>query len=115
MGYSVVLLDNNNDPADNPEVVVTPYSDAAIVEPLTGGDGMAIVSTMANPDSDDEQVIPVGDPVTPGAVIIRPGDDGIIDTMPDGDEFLSTEGPAIVATAGRICRFDGRSKRQTMH
>lgn len=99
MGYSVVLLDNNNDPADNPEVVVTPYSDAAIVEPLTGGDGMAIASTMANPDSDDEQVIPVGDPVTPGAVIIRPGPDGIIDTMPNGDEFLSTEGQAIVATA----------------
>lgn len=94
-GYSVVLLDNDNIASNDIEIDVTPYSDAAIIEPRVGGDGIA--STLAHPD--DEQMIPVGDPATPGAVIVAPGPDGIIDTVPnpDGDDFITTTGSSIVA------------------
>lgn len=96
-GYSVVLLDNDSDPNNNPEINVSPYSDAVIIEPRNGGDGLAIASTVANPDSDDEQLAAVGASVTPGQPIIGPGPDGIIDTMPEGDEFVTTTGPSIAA------------------
>ena len=97
-GYQVVLLDNDNDPNNNPELIVEPYSDAAIIEPRTGGDGLAMAATEANPNSDDEQIINVGDMVSPGDVIVGPGPDGIIDTIPMGDEIVSNTGPTIVAT-----------------
>ncbi len=96
VGYTVVLLDNDLDPNNNPEVVVSQYSDAAIIEPRSGGDG--VVTTMANPDSDDIQVIAVGAGAAPGAIIIEPGPDGIIDSTPDGDEFTTTRGRSIAAT-----------------
>ncbi|MCB9854715.1 MAG: IPT/TIG domain-containing protein [Phycisphaerales bacterium] len=95
-GYSVVLLDNDIDPNNNPEIMVRPYSDAAIIEPRNGGDG--VVTTAVNPDSDDIQIVAVGVAVPAGAVIIHPGPDGIIDTLPSGDEFVTTTGPSIVAT-----------------
>lgn len=97
-GYSIVLLDGDTDPNNNPEVIVLPYSDAVIIEPRDGGDGLAIASTTANPASDDEQLVLVGDTVVPGQPIIGPGPDGIIDTVPEGDEFVSTTGPSIFAT-----------------
>ncbi len=96
LGYNVVLLDSDNDPLNDVEVIVAPYSDAAIIEPRSSGDGVA--STVANPDSDDVQIIAVGDPAGPGDVIIGPGLDGIIDTVPEGDEFRSTTGQKIFAT-----------------
>ncbi len=96
-GYQVVLLDNDNDPNNNPEQVVAPYSDAAVIEPRLNGDG--IVSTVPNPDSDDEMAagLMLGDAVAPGTVIILPGPDGIIDTEPEGDDLRSNTGPTIVA------------------
>jgi|GEM_PF-624880 len=95
-GYSVVLLDGDNDPLNNVEVIVAPYTDGVIIEPRTGGDGTA--DTTANPNSDDEQLIPVGMAVTVGAVVIGPGPNGIIETTPEGDEFVSTTGAKIIAT-----------------
>lgn len=95
-GYRVVLLDNDNDPNNDPEVVVVPYSDAIIIEPRQGGDGL--VSTMVNPNSDDVQITSVGVAATPGRPIISPGPDGILDTIPSGDEFATTTGPKIAAT-----------------
>lgn len=95
-GYSVVLLDGDTDPNNNPQVNVMPYSDAVIIEPRNGGDGTA--ATTANPDSDDVQLVGVGKGVMPGQPVIGPGPDGIIDTTPEGDEYVSTKGPSIVAT-----------------
>ncbi|UCE58490.1 MAG: hypothetical protein JSU63_13730 [Phycisphaerales bacterium] len=57
-----------------------------ITEPLTGGNGRAdtAVPTTAEgvPIYDDIREVPAGEPVVPGQVIISPGPNGVIDTLP---------------------------------
>ncbi len=53
-----------------------------IVEPRTGGNGRA--DTPAT--DDDVQLIAVGQPVSPGQEIIAPGPDGVVDSLPLGDD-----------------------------
>lgn len=93
-GYEIVLFDGDVDPTNNPVIDVVPYSDRAIVEPRSGGDG--VVSTAADPSSDDVQAIAVGEMANPGDVIIRPGPDGVLDTMAAGDDVREV-GQAIIA------------------
>lgn len=56
-----------------------------IVEPVTGGDG--IVNTAAAPT--DQQILPVGGPVSPGKKVVGPGPDGTLETTAAGDELYS--------------------------
>ncbi len=55
-----------------------------IIEPDEGGNGVA--DTEAAADGDDIQVVAVGDPAPAGYVIIRPGPNGVLETVPDGDD-----------------------------
>lgn len=56
---------------------------------VTAGNGLA--DTMAAVE--DKQVAAVGDGVVPGKAIVKPGPDGILDTVPTGDDvsFLGVE------------------------
>ncbi len=51
-----------------------------------GGDN--IVSSLATAGSDDVQEIAVGERVSGGAVIISAGEDGILDSVPSGDDLI---------------------------
>jgi hypothetical protein len=55
-----------------------------------GGNGVS--ETTANPDSDDVQVVPDGAAVAAGGIVVGPGGDGLIDTLPGGDDILITPG-----------------------
>jgi hypothetical protein len=65
----------------------TPVDVKAIVEPL-GGDEVA--NTVA--DLLDVQVIPFGQTVGPGDVIVEAGPDGVLQTTPGGDDLLAVIG-----------------------
>lgn len=56
--------------------------EAVIIEPTTGGNGTVDTTAVG----DDVQVVPVGAPITAGQVIIRPGPNGEIDTIPSADD-----------------------------
>lgn len=79
-----------------PEIItVTPYSDLAIIEPRSGGDGTC--NTTAS--GDDVQVVAQGTTnVAAGTTLIRPGPNGILDTELSGDDQIDAEGPHIAAT-----------------
>lgn len=95
-GFEIVLFDGDLDSANNPVIVVAPYTDAAIIEPRAGGDGL-VDTEVDVATSDDVQVIAPGDPALPGDVVVRPGPNGVLETVPAGDEFVSHEGEAIIA------------------
>ena len=88
---------STDDDAEPEFIEVNAYSDAAIIEPCFDGDGT--VSTTKAAGSDDVQLVAVGTSVDAGIPIIGPGTNGVIDTVPAGDEFVSSVGPTIVATA----------------
>ena len=56
--------------------------DDVITEPATAGNGTADTTAAG----DDEQVIASGAAATAGAVIITPGPNGVLDTVPAGDD-----------------------------
>jgi hypothetical protein len=90
-GYELVLFDGDDDPTNNPSLVLTPYTDYAIID---GGNG--VVDTTAT--GDDVQAKPVGSNVDPGTPVVTPGPDGILNTTAADDDF-ATFGPTIVAGA----------------
>jgi hypothetical protein len=53
-----------------------------VVEPLSGGNGRADTTAI----DDDVQLVAVGQPVSPGQAIIAPGPDGVVDSLPAGDD-----------------------------
>jgi hypothetical protein len=55
--------------------------------PQPAGDGTA--NTMADPASDDVQVVPMGSPVFEGQIIVAPGPDGILQTVASGDDIVA--------------------------
>ncbi|HEY3244792.1 MAG TPA: hypothetical protein VGM03_15735 [Phycisphaerae bacterium] len=95
-GINAPLLANGGTTGTIEWVGVDPTINA-VIEPWTGGNGMA--NTAAG--GDDVQVIPVGATAAPGAVIISPGPNGIIDTAPAGDDqtrfgyFLDANGNRV--------------------
>jgi len=97
IGYEVVLFDGDDDPTNNPVIQLTPYTDAAIID---GGDGVASTAVLAG--SDDIQVVPLGDPVQPGAPVILPGPNGKIDTTPAGDEFVDASEKIVAGDDGPV-------------
>lgn len=62
------------------------YALVNIIEPISGGNGIANTTALI----DDVQVIPVGQPAAPGAIIVSPGANGVIDSMPGGDDMLNS-------------------------
>jgi hypothetical protein len=56
----------------------------------------ATARTAANPESDDVQVIDVGEPATLNAVVVAPGRNGILETAPVATDYAS-EGMRLVA------------------
>ncbi len=52
-----------------------------------GGNGIA--DTIADPNSDDIQIVPPFSPVFPGQIIVDPGPDRILQTQPQGDDGVS--------------------------
>lgn len=72
--------------------VITP-DNLTIVEPIR------IADTLAT--GDDVQVIPQGQPVTAGLVIITAGPNGTIDTTPLGNDALT--GPGFACASGLAC------------
>ena len=90
-GENGVLETMPNASSDDFEIITRGYSTSPtcnaftidrIIEPPDNGDG--IVSTEAV--GDDIQVVPVDASVSPETVIISAGPNGIIDTVPTGDE-----------------------------
>lgn len=68
-----------------------------IVEPPTGGNGRADSVAV----DDDVQLVAFGAAVSPGQAIIGPGPDGVVDTLPGGDDHAQFPGqiakPAFIA------------------
>lgn len=60
---------------------------SVIIEPHTGGNGIANTSAQG----DDIQVVPVGQMVSPGATIISPGPNAVLDTEPTGDDIYGDD------------------------
>lgn len=100
MGFEFERISLDEDGSEPEFITVYPYSNAAIVEPCTGGDNT--VSTAKASGSDDVQIVAVGETVSAGTPIIGPGPDGVIDTTPDGDEIIGSFGPTIIATQGGV-------------
>lgn len=88
-GFELVVFDGDDDPTNNPVVMLTPYTDLAI---LDGGNLLS--NTTAS--GDDVQVVASGMAATAGAAVISPGPNGRIDTMPAGDDYIDY-GPTIIA------------------
>ncbi|MBI5763109.1 MAG: IPT/TIG domain-containing protein [Planctomycetes bacterium] len=90
-GFELVLFDGDDDPTNNPVVMLTPYTDLAIID---GGNGTS--ETTAS--GDDVQVVTSGNAASAGAAVVAPGPNGRIDTTPAGDDFIDY-GPTIIAGA----------------
>lgn len=70
---------------------VAPYPcEPYIAEPLTGGDG--VVLTVKHANDDWAAGVVFGGTVTPGQVLIRPGSDGVLDTVPQSDVYVIIAG-----------------------
>lgn len=69
-----------------------------ITEPGVAGDGLANTAK----SGDDIQVIGVGQPAAPGAIIIAPGLNGVLDTTPAGDDVIGLDDN--VAAVDELCR-----------
>ena len=93
---NVVVLDtlmvHNRLGAQNPnwfiyalrrDVVAAVDVQNAIVD---GNDGIA--DTAAAVGTDDQQLVPMGEPVAPGQIIVGPGPNGELDTVPGGDDVV---------------------------
>jgi hypothetical protein len=66
-----------------------PIGEAAIPVIMDGGDGFSSTQAVG----DDIQVIPKFSPVRAPGVIILPGPNGVINTVPGGDDVLTTTSP----------------------
>ncbi|MDX2201020.1 MAG: IPT/TIG domain-containing protein [Phycisphaerae bacterium] len=93
-GYEVVRT--NLDTGTQESLLIAPYSDEVIAEPRAGGNGRANTDAAG----DDVQVVARGQTVASGQTVIRPGPNGVIDTVPNGDDKIDAEGASIVATSG---------------
>lgn len=62
--------------------------DAKLIEVLAGTNGLC--DTTANPESDDTQLIPAGQPGGPDDACVDAGLDGILDTAAEGDDGVMT-------------------------
>lgn len=91
----IILFDGDADDSNNKLLVLTPYSSWAIID---GGNGTA--NTTAK--GDDIQVVAVGSPVQPGDVVIEPGPNGVLDSVPAGDD-ISSLAEAIVCGPDGAC------------
>ncbi len=78
-----------------------PRTPEAIIEPLRFGDGIAHTTAL----DDDVQVIPVGGAAGAGALIVSAGPDGVIDSIPDGDD--------VAIFPGQIGKPDGIAEPMT--
>jgi len=78
-----------------------------IIEPFFGGNGIA--NTLPRAGSDDVAHFAPGDPVSPGAVIIDAGPDGILQTRPIGDEILW--GPGCLCETDDHCPGEGTCRK----
>lgn len=77
-----------------------------IAEPASGGDGRANTHAVG----DDVQRIAVGAPAAPNAVIIEPGPNGFIDSIPEGDDLLVSRDCGGYPINGKevLVRFENR-------
>ncbi len=66
------------------EGLLTVTQPAARIIEGAGGNGLA--DTAAAVDTDDVQVVPVGGAVAPGGTVVDAGPDGILQTLPAGDD-----------------------------
>ncbi|MCB9852609.1 MAG: hypothetical protein H6819_05900 [Phycisphaerales bacterium] len=83
-GYEIILFDGDEDSLNDNILEVEPYSDAAVID---GGDGIVDATAIG----DDVQIIAVGTMVAAGRIVIGPGPNGVIDTVPvgNGDDFVA--------------------------
>ena len=101
----VIILGGRVDPG---ELIVQSCSDGqinstpgepgiceAVIVRAALGDGFA--DTQVTPGTDDIQVIPRGDPVTVGDVVVRAGPNGRIDTVPAGvfEQIVDARAPLV--------------------
>lgn len=52
--------------------------------------GNGLADTLADPGSDDIQIVPVGGAIFAGQIIVDPGPDGVLQTVAQGDDGVST-------------------------
>ncbi|MGD2109547.1 MAG: hypothetical protein PVI86_09165, partial [Phycisphaerae bacterium] len=87
------------------EIIIGPGSNGVIdsnlaaqviVEPAAAGDGIA--DAVVAGGSDDIQVVPVGNAVAPGELIIAPGPDGVLDSATAGDDVMAASDDELIAS-----------------
>lgn len=86
---ALILIPRRIDPDTSVPDVPYRSNPRAILEPFEDGDGIANTEVQAG--TDDEQIIALGAAVGAGDVIIGPGPNGKVDTLPAGDDVADDE------------------------
>lgn len=103
------ILDTAPQNDDRPDVITGyetsptcgPQVADLIVEPVSGGNGIADSLAI----DDDIQLVAFGASVLPGQPIIAAGPDGVVDTLPAGDDHAQF--PGQIATPSFVAENDG--------
>ncbi|HUW82967.1 MAG TPA: IPT/TIG domain-containing protein [Phycisphaerae bacterium] len=110
-GQSVAPGDVVIAPGPNGVLDTTPAGDdlAQLADEIVKGPDPNVTTCETTAGGDDVQVVPVGDPASPYQVLIRAGVNGLIDTVPAGDDDVRVKHAGLFTTdpLNQDTDFDG--------